>query len=118
MLRSKKLKKINTINHGFFNSLGGFSSGIYKSLNCGMGSKDNKKYVKKNLKYVAKKIGVKKIVLLHQVHGKKIFSLNKISNKKLIVSEALNIIPLLRYAILDKKLSNRIIKYILLEIFL
>ena len=84
MLRSKKLKKINTINHGFFNSLGGFSSGIYKSLNCGMGSKDNKKYVKKNLKYVAKKIGVKKIVLLHQVHGKKIFSLNKISNKKLI----------------------------------
>ena len=49
-----------------------------------MGSKDNKKYVKKNLKYVAKKIGVKKIVLLHQVHGKKIFSLNKISNKKLI----------------------------------
>ena len=47
MLRSKKLKKINTINHGFFNSLGGFSSGIYKSLNCGMGSKDNKKYVKK-----------------------------------------------------------------------
>ena len=31
-----------------------------------MGSKDNKKYVKKNLKYVAKKIGVKKIVLLHQ----------------------------------------------------
>ena len=84
MLRSKKLKKINSINHGFFNSLGGFSSGIYKSLNCGMGSKDNKKYVKKNLKYVAKKIGVKKIVLLHQVHGKKIFSLNKISNKKLI----------------------------------
>ena len=84
MLRSKKLKKINTINHGFFNSLGGFSSGIYKSLNCGMGSKDNKKYVKKNLKYVAKKIGVQKIVLLHQVHGKKIFSLNKISNKKLI----------------------------------
>ena len=81
MLRSKKLKKINTINHGFFNSLGGFSSGIYKSLNCGMGSKDNKKYVKKNLKYVAKKIGAKKIVLLHQVHGKKIKILSKISKQ-------------------------------------
>ena len=84
LLRSEKLKKINSINHGFFNSLGGFSSGVYKSLNCGIGSKDNKKYVKKNLKYVAKKIGVKKIVLLHQVHGVKIFSLNKISKKKLI----------------------------------
>ena len=84
MLKSKKLKKINSINHGFFNNLGGFSSGIYKSLNCGMGSKDNKKYVKKNLKYVAKKIGVKKIILLHQVHGKKIFSINKIPEKKLI----------------------------------
>ncbi len=81
MLRSKKLQNFHSISHGFFNSLGGFSYGIYKSLNCGVGSKDNKKYVKKNLKYVAKKIGVKKIVLLHQVHGKKIHNLNKIKKK-------------------------------------
>ena len=84
MFKSKKLLKFSNINHGFFNSSGGFSSGIYKSLNCGMGSGDNKKYIKKNLNYVSKRIGAKKIVLLHQVHGKKIHSLNNISNKKLI----------------------------------
>ena len=75
LLRSKKLKKFQNINHGFFNSLGGFSSGIYKSLNCGIGSNDNKKNVKKNLKYIAKKIDTKKIVLLHQIHSKKIYNL-------------------------------------------
>ena len=84
MLRSKKLKKFNSINHGFFNNLGGFSTGIYKSLNCGMGSGDNKNNVKKNLKYVERKVGIKKIVLLHQVHGKKIHNIKKISKKKLI----------------------------------
>ena len=45
MIKSKKLKKFKNIKHGFFNSLGGVSSGIYKSLNCGMGSNDKKKNV-------------------------------------------------------------------------
>ena len=42
MIKSKKLKKFKNIKHGFFNSSGGVSSGFYKSLNCGMGSKDKK----------------------------------------------------------------------------
>ena len=60
MIKSKKLKKFKIINHGFFNSLGGVSSGIYKSLNCGFGSKDKKKNILNNLKIVSKKIGTKK----------------------------------------------------------
>ena len=52
MIKSKKLKKFNNIKHGFFNNKGGVSSGIYKSLNCGMGSNDNIKNVAKNLKIV------------------------------------------------------------------
>ena len=40
MIQSKKLKKIKGINHGFFNKKGGKSKGIYKSLNCGLGSND------------------------------------------------------------------------------
>ena len=60
MLKSKKLKKFQNISHGFFNSSGGVSSGIYRSLNCGIGSQDNKRNVQKNLKYVSKKIGIKK----------------------------------------------------------
>ena len=40
---SKKLSKFKEIEHAFFNRLGGKSIGIYKSLNCGPGSFDNKK---------------------------------------------------------------------------
>ena len=40
MIYSKKLIKFKNITHGFFNREGGFSKGIYKSLNCGLGSED------------------------------------------------------------------------------
>ena len=39
MYYSKKLKKIKTIKHCFFSRRNGFSKGMYKSLNCGIGSK-------------------------------------------------------------------------------
>ena len=86
MIKSKKLKKFKNIKHGFFNSSGGISSGFYKSLNCGMGSKDKKINVINNLKIVSKKIGIKKnkLTLLNQTHGNKIYYLNKIPKKKLI----------------------------------
>ena len=84
MIKSKKLQKFKNIKHGFFNNIGGVSSGVYKSLNCGIGSHDNKKNVIKNLKIVSKKIGVKKkIILLHQLHSNKIYFINKISKNKL-----------------------------------
>ena len=60
MIKSNKLKKFKNITHGFFNSSGGVSLGIYKSLNCGIGSKDKKKNVLSNLKIVSKIIGNKK----------------------------------------------------------
>ena len=73
MIKSKKLLKIKTIKHGFFNKTGGKSKKIYKSLNCGPGSKDNPSDVKKNLKIVIKKIKstAKSIFLLHQIHSNK-----------------------------------------------
>ena len=84
MIKSKKLQKFRNIKHGFFNNIGGVSSGVYKSLNCGIGSHDNKKNVIKNLKIVSKKIGVKKkIILLNQLHSNKIYFINKIPKKKL-----------------------------------
>ena len=55
MIRSKKLTLLN-LKHGFFNSIGGYSKNIYKSLNCGPGSLDNKKDIKKNLLKVRKKL--------------------------------------------------------------
>ena len=74
MIKSKKLTKIKNLKHGFFNSAGGKSKSIYKSLNCGLGSKDTLSNVKKNLEIVKKKIdkSAKNIFLLHQIHSNKI----------------------------------------------
>ena len=79
MIKSKKLSKIKIIKHGFFNKTGGKSKKIYKSLNCGPGSKDNPSDVKKNLQIVKKKIkrSAKNIFLLHQIHSNKIVYINK-----------------------------------------
>ena len=84
MIRSKKLTKIKNLKHGFFNSIGGHSKNIYKSLNCGPGSLDNKSNIKKNLQIVKKKISnkAKNIFLLNQVHSNKfIFIDEKYKNK-------------------------------------
>ncbi len=79
MIKSKKLKKLKGISHGFFNKEGGKSRGIYQSLNCGPGSNDKKKYIKQNLKIVKNKISKKskKIFLLHQTHSNKFIFVNK-----------------------------------------
>ena len=84
MIKSKKLAKIKNLKHGFFNSIGGYSKNIYKSLNCGPGSLDNKSDVKKNLHIVKKKIcnKAKKIILLNQVHGNKFIFIDKKYNNK------------------------------------
>ena len=76
MIISYKLSKQKKIIHGFFNSKGGKSNGIYKSLNCGPGSKDKKNNIKK-IKIVKNKIGkgCKNIYLMSQIHsGKAILS--------------------------------------------
>ena len=90
MILSKILGKTDIVNHGFFNKKNGFSSGIYKSLNCGRGSKDSKKNIEQNLRYVKKKIRCKKnnIVLLYQVHSSKYFFIKK-SPKKRMIGDAL-----------------------------
>ena len=84
MIKSKKLLKFNSITHGFFNRHGGKSIGIYNSLNCGLGSKDKKKTVLKNLGIVSKKIkcNIKNINLLNQVHSTKNFFIHKSSSIK------------------------------------
>ena len=93
MIKSKKLLKQKNISHGFFNKSGGNSTGIYKSLNCGVGSKDRKIKVIKNLKIVKNKISKKanSIFLVHQIHSNKFVFLNKNSkfSKKRIKADAI-----------------------------
>ncbi len=73
MIKSKKLSKIRNLKHGFFNSEGGISKNIYKSLNCGPGSKDKPSNVIKNLELVRKKIKktARDIFLINQIHSNK-----------------------------------------------
>ena len=87
MFYSNNLKKINQIRHCFFSRKNGNSSGIYKSLNCGIGSKDKKQIVEKNLCIVAKNFNVKreKLVLMNQTHSNKVSILNN-ENEKLRVN--------------------------------
>tara|TARA_B100001250_G_C19579248_1_gene691241 strand:+ start:53 stop:823 length:771 start_codon:yes stop_codon:yes gene_type:complete len=84
MFYSKKFKKFRNINHCFFSRKGGFSKGIYESLNCGKGSKDNKKNVNKNLALVSKKMRInqKRLSLMHQTHSNKVIIITK-KNKNL-----------------------------------
>ena len=86
MISSKFLNQTNIVNHGFFNKKNGFSTGIYKSLNCGKGSFDSKQNIKKNLNYVKKKIFSKKnnIALLYQIHSSKFYYIKNFPKKKLV----------------------------------
>ena len=86
MYKSAKLSKYKNITHSFFNKTGGVSSGIYKSLNCGLGSKDKKNKVLSNLMIVKKKIGCKNknLILLNQIHSNKIYYIKSKLKKKLI----------------------------------
>ena len=79
MIKSSKLSKFKNIKHAFFNRLGGVSKGMYKSLNCGPGSFDKKKYISDNLKIVIKKIKTtpKNIILLNQIHSNKFYFIDK-----------------------------------------
>ena len=85
MFKSKKLSKFKTIRHGFFNRFGGVSKGIYKGLNCGLGSDDRIRDVKKNIEKVCQKIGCNKnnLVLLDQIHSNNVYKISKIPKKKL-----------------------------------
>ncbi len=59
------------ITHGFFTREGGVSEGLYASLNCGPGSRDDRAKVEENRRRVAMALGYenKHLLTCHQVHG-------------------------------------------------
>ena len=91
MFYSKKFKKFKQIKHCFFSRKNGFSKGIYKGLNCGRGSKDNKKNINKNLNFVAKKMAVEKVklILMYQTHSNKVIEIKKENFRKKVVADAM-----------------------------
>ena len=84
MFFSEKLSKFKNLKHCFFSRKNGVSKGIYESLNCGLGSKDNKENVLKNLEFVSRKIGCKEnlLITLNQTHSNKVVYFENISDVK------------------------------------
>ena len=92
MFFSKKLKKFENIKHCFFSRKNGFSKGYYESLNCGLGSDDQRENVLKNLELVSKKIGCKKesLITLNQKHSDQvIYFKNERSAKNKLTGDAM-----------------------------
>ena len=70
MIKTQELNQPG-IAHGFFGRQGGHSRGIFASLNCGLGSGDNRETVVRNREVVAKALGGREqqIVTTYQVHS-------------------------------------------------
>ena len=68
--RAKNLSGLSGIAHGFFGREGGVSDGLYASLNCGPGSKDDPAKVKENRARVVESLmpGAR-LVTLAQIHS-------------------------------------------------
>ncbi len=70
VLTAAALANLGSIRHGFFTRHGGVSDGVYSSLNCGLGSKDNPSSIAENRSRVAAHLGAEahNLVTLHQSH--------------------------------------------------
>lgn len=68
-LLAPNLANLTGIAHGFFTRHGGVSSGIYASLNCGIGSRDDPAAVRENRGRVTSHLGAGNLASAYQVHG-------------------------------------------------
>jgi polyphenol oxidase len=78
MIESEHLK-VKGLAHGFFTRGGGHSTGIFASLNCGLGSGDDPDIVMMNRNVVARALGVAEghVVTAHQVHSADVVEVNE-----------------------------------------
>jgi len=76
-LTSPNLNVLPGIMHGFFGRVGGISTGIFGSLNCGPGSGDPRANVLENRRRVAEKLGADSLVTLGQIHSPTVLTVTK-----------------------------------------
>lgn len=71
MLQATSLGELPNIRHAFFTREGGVSSGLYRSLNAGLGSQDDQKLVVENRRRMAEALGVapENFVSCYQIHS-------------------------------------------------
>ncbi len=78
MIQAEVLK-IPGVSHGFFTREGGHSQGLFASLNCGMGSGDDKDTVRRNRAIVASQLSVAEpnLITAYQVHSPDVIAVEK-----------------------------------------
>lgn len=89
---SEPLDKVEIISHGYFTRHGGISEGIYSSLNCGFGSKDNKEHVRENRNRVMQNIGLSigSLRTTYQTHSANVVVIKDINlNTSKIMADAM-----------------------------
>jgi hypothetical protein len=74
MIELSNLKDLAGIRHGFMTRHGGVSDGIYRSLNCGLGSKDDHDAVVENRARAVRAAGLKpdSLATAYQVHSARV----------------------------------------------
>ncbi len=79
VLEDPSLKKIHSIQHGFFTRSGGVSRGIYASLNCTYASPDNPNHVRENRRRVAAHFGyeLNALVSVQNMHSNQVVIIDK-----------------------------------------
>ena len=76
--RAANLARLPGIAHGFFGRDGGVSDGVYASLNCGPGSRDDPAKVKENRARATAALAPNaKLVTLAQIHSAKVHSVDR-----------------------------------------
>jgi YfiH family protein len=70
-ITAQALAGLSGIRHGFFTRAGGVSAGLYASLNCGIGSRDDRALVLENRGRIATALGTAhdRLASPYQVHG-------------------------------------------------
>ncbi len=76
------LAAASNVRHGFFTRQGGTSEGIYASLNCGLGSNDDKALVHENRRRAMRELGLAENVLrtVYQIHSANVVTVSDGAN--------------------------------------
>ena len=91
MFCASTLESCDGIRHGFFTRQGGVSKGMYGSLNCGLGSRDDAESVRQNRALVAETLGVPagRLLTLYQIHSARAVIVDKPWNGEAAGADAL-----------------------------
>ena len=68
-MRDEGLMTVSGVSHAFLGRAGGVSSGIYESLNCGLGSRDDRAAVIENRRRACLAVGADGLATAYQVHS-------------------------------------------------